>query len=83
MQKVNDLLSKTKNHEVNLRDPKYGARIQDCNKTVVKTREEALQCLLIGSSKRRTGETGMNNNSSRSHAVFTITIIQVFFTKID
>jgi hypothetical protein len=36
--------------------------------------EEAMQCLEQGSLARTTGTTAMNAQSSRSHAIFTITL---------
>jgi hypothetical protein len=38
--------------------------------------EELMECLIKGSSYRSTSATLMNNTSSRSHAIFTITIEQ-------
>jgi hypothetical protein len=49
--KVYDLLSKTKNDEVDLKDPKFGKRLEDSNKTVVKTMENAFKFLSIGFSR--------------------------------
>ena len=40
----------------------------------VKTAAEMRQCLLQGSQGRSTGATAMNQQSSRSHAIFTITL---------
>jgi hypothetical protein len=80
MEKVYDLLSKTRNEEVDIReDPKTGIRINGLNETVVSTWEETLKCLENGSLNRRTGATAMNHQSSRSHAIFTLTINQVCY----
>ncbi|XP_010558774.1 PREDICTED: kinesin-like protein KIN-4B isoform X2 [Tarenaya hassleriana] len=43
----------------------------------VTTREEMAACLEQGSLTRATGRTNMNNQSSRSHAIFTITLEQM------
>ncbi|KAJ9170656.1 hypothetical protein P3X46_018748 [Hevea brasiliensis] len=43
----------------------------------VSTLEEMAACLEQGSLSRATGSTNMNNQSSRSHAIFTITLEQV------
>ncbi|XP_051150955.1 kinesin-like protein KIN-4A isoform X2 [Andrographis paniculata] len=43
----------------------------------VKTLKEMSDCLEQGSLSRATGSTNMNNQSSRSHAIFTITIEQM------
>ncbi|EFX89985.1 hypothetical protein DAPPUDRAFT_232248 [Daphnia pulex] len=78
MEKVYDLLSKTRNEEVDIReDPKIGIRINGLNETPVTTWEETLKCLENGSLNRRTGATAMNHQSSRSHAIFTLTINQI------
>lgn len=46
----------------------------ECN---VKTLKEMADCLEQGSLSRATGSTNMNNQSSRSHAIFTITLEQM------
>ncbi|XP_015926246.1 kinesin-like protein KIF21A [Parasteatoda tepidariorum] len=43
--------------------------------------QEALHCLKIGSLSRTTASTGMNTQSSRSHAIFTLHIKQQRMTK--
>ncbi|OMP01938.1 hypothetical protein COLO4_11456 [Corchorus olitorius] len=43
----------------------------------VSTLEEMATCLEQGSINRATGSTNMNNQSSRSHAIFTITLEQM------
>ncbi|CAN6460133.1 unnamed protein product [Victoria cruziana] len=43
----------------------------------IATKKEMAACLEQGSSSRATGSTNMNNQSSRSHAIFTITIEQI------
>ncbi|KZV41647.1 hypothetical protein F511_25796 [Dorcoceras hygrometricum] len=43
----------------------------------VKTLKEMVDCLEQGSLSRATGSTNMNNQSSRSHAIFTITMEQM------
>jgi kinesin family protein 4/21/27 len=49
----------------------YGLREEQVN-----SYEELAQCLDKGSNFRSTASTLMNNCSSRSHAIFTITIEQ-------
>ncbi|KAJ6834158.1 kinesin-like protein KIN-4A [Iris pallida] len=43
----------------------------------VSTKKEMAACLEQGSFSRATGSTNMNNQSSRSHAIFTITLEQM------
>ncbi|KAL4559566.1 hypothetical protein LXL04_031709 [Taraxacum kok-saghyz] len=43
----------------------------------IKTLKEMSDCLEHGSLSRATGSTNMNNQSSRSHAIFTITLEQM------
>ncbi|KZR97529.1 Kinesin-like protein, partial [Daphnia magna] len=66
------------NEEVDIReDPKSGIKINVLTKTPVSKWEETLKCLLNGSLNRLTGVTDMNHQSSRSHAIFTLTINQI------
>ncbi|XXG56209.1 hypothetical protein AAC387_Pa03g3688 [Persea americana] len=43
----------------------------------IRTQKEMAACLEQGSLSRATGSTNMNNQSSRSHAIFTITLEQM------
>lgn len=77
-EKVYDLLSKNRNEEVDIReDPKSGIKIVGLTELPVSSWEETLKCLEQGSLNRKTGATAMNQQSSRSHAVFTLSINQV------
>lgn len=48
--------------------------ISDLEEVIVHNTSEVLKVLQMGSDKRRTAETFMNANSSRSHAVFTVIV---------
>lgn len=56
--------------------PKFGPFIEGLAKFVVTTKEECLRLLEDGTKVRSTASTAMNSVSSRSHAVFTITLTQ-------
>lgn len=53
-----------------------GICIPGLTETPVTSVIKTMNCLLQGSSGRVTGSTAMNNQSSRSHAIFTLTIHQ-------
>ncbi|KAK7282893.1 hypothetical protein RIF29_12000 [Crotalaria pallida] len=53
-----------------------GITLAGVTEAEVKTREEMLSYLASGSLSRATGSTNMNSQSSRSHAIFTITMEQ-------
>ncbi|KAK4796179.1 hypothetical protein SAY86_028505 [Trapa natans] len=48
-----------------------------CTEVTVTSLNEMAACLEQGSLNRATGSTNMNNQSSRSHAIFTITVEQM------
>lgn len=48
--------------------------ISDLEEVIVNNASEVKKVLLKGAEKRRTAETFMNQKSSRSHAVFTVTV---------
>ena len=79
MEKVYDLLSKTKSKEVAICEDVAAGVFNAKGLTVVpvKSCEDTLRCLEKGSANRHTGATAMHFYSSRSHAVFIITIRQV------
>ncbi|XP_034033551.1 kinesin family member 4 [Thalassophryne amazonica] len=57
-------------------DPKDGIKIVGLTDKQVFTAQEMVSCLELGNSARTVGSTAMNIASSRSHAIFTITLEQ-------
>ncbi|XP_069689320.1 chromosome-associated kinesin KIF4A isoform X2 [Periplaneta americana] len=70
-----DLLA-TNKCVVDIREDGKGIRIPGLTEVPVTCPEDTTRCLLQGSACRATGATAMNAQSSRSHAIFTITIHQ-------
>jgi hypothetical protein len=74
-EQILDLLSK--NHSQNLaikEDPNKGIYVKDLTNVIVKSVPEIEKALYAGMKNRKTGETAMNKESSRSHSIFTIFI---------
>ncbi|XP_015226828.1 PREDICTED: chromosome-associated kinesin KIF4A isoform X1 [Cyprinodon variegatus] len=73
-----DLLSASKDKPaISIReDPKEGIKIVGLTEKQVFSAPEMVACLEIGNSARTVGSTAMNAASSRSHAIFTITLEQ-------
>ena len=64
-----------RNNKINIREEKNGSiSVYGLREEKVENYEELAACLDKGSNFRTTASTLMNNNSSRSHAIFTITI---------
>uniref|UniRef100_A0AAQ5ZNY2 Kinesin motor domain-containing protein n=1 Tax=Amphiprion ocellaris TaxID=80972 RepID=A0AAQ5ZNY2_AMPOC len=57
-------------------DPKDGIKIVGLTERQVFSAHEMVGCLELGNSARTVGSTAMNAASSRSHAIFTITLEQ-------
>ncbi|KAM4726613.1 kinesin family member 4 [Anableps anableps] len=57
-------------------DPKEGIKIVGLTERQVFSAPEMVGCLELGNSARTVGSTAMNAASSRSHAIFTITLEQ-------
>ncbi|KAM8952225.1 chromosome-associated kinesin KIF4A isoform 2-T2 [Pelodytes ibericus] len=57
-------------------DPKEGIKICGLTERDVKTALDTVSCLEQGNSSRTVASTAMNSQSSRSHAIFTISIDQ-------
>ncbi|XP_036404841.1 chromosome-associated kinesin KIF4-like [Megalops cyprinoides] len=57
-------------------DPKEGIKIVGLTEKAVSSSREMVSCLEQGNSARTVGSTAMNSASSRSHAIFTITLEQ-------
>ncbi|ETW10549.1 hypothetical protein H310_00816 [Aphanomyces invadans] len=61
---------------LNLRQDRSGVFVQGIREVQVTSAGAALEQLRIGCMARITGSTEMNDTSSRSHAVYTLTLIQ-------
>jgi hypothetical protein len=55
---------------------KGGMYIKDVNEIEVKSTEEALELMLRAQKKRVVASTDLNSESSRSHSIFTIRVVQ-------
>ncbi|XP_030649696.1 kinesin family member 4 isoform X2 [Chanos chanos] len=77
-EEILDLLCSSKDKpNISIReDPKEGIKIVGLTERRVFTAQEMVGCLEMGNSARTVGSTAMNAASSRSHAIFTITIEQ-------
>jgi len=78
MEKIRDLLDRTKT-KVNLEvrvDLQRGVYVDGATEVVVSSKEEMKTLMEQGSHRRHVSATGMNEESSRSHAIFMITCAQ-------
>jgi kinesin family protein 3/17 len=55
-------------------DPNKGIYVQGLTSVIVKNVSDTEKALFAGLKNRKTGETAMNKDSSRSHSLFTIYI---------
>ena len=72
-EEIRDLLNK-KSPRLELRDKDTGVYVKDLSTFVVKKPEDMMKVFLEGNVNRHVGQTNMNEHSSRSHSVFTITV---------
>ncbi|TPX31997.1 hypothetical protein SmJEL517_g04804 [Synchytrium microbalum] len=76
-EKVRDLLNPNNRGNLRVREhPSLGPYVEDLSKSVVSSHSETLSLLLAGNKSRTVAATNMNDTSSRSHAVFVLTITQ-------
>lgn len=54
--------------------PKEGVHVQDLSSFITKNTQEIEHVMTTGNLNRSTGATNMNEHSSRSHAIFVITV---------
>ncbi|PNH06269.1 Kinesin-II subunit [Tetrabaena socialis] len=74
-EEVRDLLSKDPKSKLELKEHKEGGvYVKGLNAFVVKGVPELKNVLEVGRKNRSVGATAMNQDSSRSHSIFTITI---------
>ncbi|KAF2752724.1 kinesin family protein-like protein [Pseudovirgaria hyperparasitica] len=79
-EELRDLLSveegsKLKIYEDNSRKSHHGTLVQGMEETYIKSAAEGIQRLQSGSHKRQVAATKCNDLSSRSHTIFTITVL--------
>ncbi|KAF7379826.1 hypothetical protein HZH68_016774 [Vespula germanica] len=78
-ERVKDLLriDQTQSHSLRVREhPKRGPYVQDLSSHLVYDYSDIQECMVRGNTHRTTASTNMNDVSSRSHAIFTITFVQ-------
>lgn len=76
-EKVRDLLSPSNGSYLRVREhPITGPYVEDLTKLVTADYHDIQQLIVEGNLRRTTASTNMNETSSRSHAVFTVTLTQ-------
>uniref|UniRef100_A0A673G8T3 Kinesin-like protein KIF16B n=1 Tax=Sinocyclocheilus rhinocerous TaxID=307959 RepID=A0A673G8T3_9TELE len=81
-ERVRDLLRRKMAETYNLRvreHPKEGPYVEDLSKHLVQNYSDVEELMEAGNINRTTASTGMNDTSSRSHAIFTINFTQAKF----
>lgn len=81
-ERVRDLLRRKSSKTFNLRvreHPKEGPYVEDLSKHLVQNYNDVEELMDAGNINRTTAATGMNDVSSRSHAIFTIKFTQAKF----
>ncbi|XP_072292296.1 kinesin-like protein KIF3B [Eucyclogobius newberryi] len=74
-EEIRDLLSKDQLRRLELRErPDTGVYVKDLSSFVTKSVREIEHVMNVGNQNRSVGSTNMNEHSSRSHAIFVITV---------
>ncbi|KAM9343069.1 kinesin-like protein KIF3B [Pholidichthys leucotaenia] len=74
-EEIRDLLSKDQSRRLELRErPDTGVYVKDLSSFVTKSVHEIEHVMNVGNQNRSVGATNMNEHSSRSHAIFVITV---------
>lgn len=74
-EEVRDLLGKDQNSRLDVKErPDVGVYVKDLSAFVVNNADDMDKIMTMGNKNRSVGATHMNSHSSRSHAIFTITI---------
>lgn len=72
---IRDLLSKDQSRRLELKErPDTGVYVKDLQSFVCKSVKEIEHVMNVGNQNRAVGATNMNEHSSRSHAIFIVTI---------
>ncbi|KAM3187467.1 hypothetical protein ACTXT7_002256 [Hymenolepis weldensis] len=74
-EELRDLLSKNSSKRLEIREkPNCGAYVRDLTTVLIKSVKEIEKVMITGNKHRSIGSTDMNELSSRSHTIFTITV---------
>lgn len=74
-EEIRDLLCKDNNKKLELKESsEFGVYVKDLTSVVTKNAKEIGHVMNIGNQSRSVGFTNMNERSSRSHAIFVITV---------
>lgn len=74
-EEIRDLLAKNQNVRLELKErPDTGVYVKDLASFVCKSQSEIEHVMSVGNQNRKVGPTNMNEHSSRSHAIFIITV---------
>lgn len=74
-EEIRDLLCKDNNKKLELKEnPELGVYVKDLSSVVTKNATEIEHVMNLGNQSRSVGFTNMNERSSRSHAIFLITV---------
>nr|XP_006006714.1 PREDICTED: kinesin-like protein KIF3C [Latimeria chalumnae] len=74
-EEIKDLLGKDQSQKLELKEnPETGVYIKDLSSFVTKNVKEIEHVMNVGNQARSVGATNMNEHSSRSHAIFVITV---------
>ncbi|XP_069507115.1 kinesin-like protein KIF3B isoform X1 [Ambystoma mexicanum] len=74
-EEIRDLLSKDQSKRLELKErPDTGVYVKDLSSFVTKSVKEIEHVMNVGNQNRSVGSTNMNEHSSRSHAIFMITV---------
>lgn len=76
MERIRDLLNPQRDNLAIHEDKVHGVYVKDLTEAYANSAEEVYAYLQIGQRSRATAATNMNQESSRSHSVFVITISQ-------
>ncbi len=75
MENVHDLLSGNHERKLDLREnPDSGVFVKDLTQKTVQNFNDVKKLLDFGAKQRKTGESNMNDRSSRSHALFQLIV---------
>jgi len=74
-EEVRDLLGKDQNTRLEVKErPEVGVYVKDLSQIVANNFDDMDKIMTVGNKNRSVGATNMNEHSSRSHAIFTVTI---------